>query len=129
LASLLTSFPLKIFDSLSLLAAADWKEPKPRSKPSQSIIDYFLLIIYLLPRRLFAQCNPGLFSRHGSHNSRAGYPPSTLGVFTAHKMTGTSALAPDLAGSGNLDSFAQPLMCLLFRHLQNLVKKYKILSK
>jgi len=28
------SFPLKIFDSLSLLAAADWKEPKPRSKPT-----------------------------------------------------------------------------------------------
>jgi len=113
---LLTSFPLKIFDSLSLLAAAEWKEPKPRSKPSQSIIDYFLLIICLLSRRLFAQFNPGPFSRRGSHNSRAGYPPSTLGVFTAHKMTATGAFALDLAGSGNLDSFAQTLMRLLFRH-------------
>jgi hypothetical protein len=32
-------------------------------------------------------------------------------------MTTTGTFMPDLAGSGNLDSFFQPLMGLLFRHL------------
>jgi len=32
-------------------------------------------------------------------------------------MTTTGAFVFDLAGSGNLDSFAQPFMGFLFRHL------------
>jgi hypothetical protein len=34
-------------------------------------------------------------------------------------MAASGALAPDLAGSGNLHSLAQPLMGLLLRHLAN----------
>jgi hypothetical protein len=81
------------------------------------IIDYFLLII--LAQRLFTESNPGCFTRRTGHNSRAADAPSAFGVFTAHKMTTAGALALDLTRSGNLDSFAQPLMGLLFRHLAN----------
>jgi hypothetical protein len=37
-------------------------------------------------------------------------------------MTTTGAFVPDLAGSGNLDSFFQSLMGFLFRHLANSLK-------
>jgi len=37
-------------------------------------------------------------------------------------MTTTGAFVPDFAGSCNLDSFAQPFMGLLFRHLANPLK-------
>jgi len=116
-----------------LLAAAEWKESQAEKQAKSidsatggsSILIIFYacqksaaggLIICLLSRCLLAQFNPGLFSRCGSHNTRTGYPPSTLGVFTAHKMTTTGPSVPDLAGSCNLNSFAQPLMSLLFRH-------------
>jgi hypothetical protein len=108
------SFPLKIFGYSSLLAAAEWK---PRSKLNQIIPDY--LFIYLLSSSLLTQLDPDRFRRCAFHNRRAAYPPSTFCVFTAHKMTTSGAFVFDLAGSGNLDSFAQPFMGLLFRHLAN----------
>jgi len=37
-------------------------------------------------------------------------------------MTAAGAFVLDLAGSGNLYSFAQPFMGLLFRHLANPLK-------
>jgi len=65
---------------------------------------------------------PDCFSRCTGYNSWASYSPSTLGVLGAHKVAATRALVPDLAGSGNFDSFAQPLVGLLFWHLANSFK-------
>ena len=81
------------------------------------ILDSFLLIICLSSRYLLTQFNLDSFSRGACHNRRAAHPPSTFCVFTAHKMATTGAFVFDLAGSSNLDSFAQPFMGLLFRHL------------
>jgi hypothetical protein len=115
LASLLTCFPLEIFDSLSLLAVSRMKT----EKQAQSI-DYLLLIIfYLFILYLLTQFGPNRLSRCAFHNRRAAHPPSTFCIFTAHKMTTTGAFVFDLAGSSNLDSFAQPFMGFLFRHLAN----------
>jgi hypothetical protein len=113
LASLLTCFPLEIFDSLSLLAVSRMKT----EKQAQSI-DYLLLIIfYLFILYLLTKFGPDCLSRCAFHNRRAAHTPSTFCVFTAHKMTTTATFMPDFAGSGDLDSFSQALMCLLFRHL------------
>jgi len=50
------------------------------------------------------------------HNNRTADVPSAFSVFSAHQMPTPGAMALYLAGSGNLDSFAQSLMGLLFRH-------------
>jgi hypothetical protein len=81
------------------------------------IPDY--LYIDLLRSSLPAQFDPDCIRGRAFHNRRAAYPPSTFWVFTAHKMTAAGSFMLDLAGSGNLDSFAQPFMGLLFRHLAN----------
>ncbi len=51
------------------------------------------------------------------HNSVTADAPSVFSVFTAHQMPVAGAMVLYLAGSGNLDSFFQSLMGLLFRHL------------
>ena len=79
------------------------------------IIDYILLNIVSL--YLIAEFNPGCMDHFIGHNSRATNAPSAFSVFTAHQMPVAGAMALYLAGSGNLDSFAQSLMGLLFRHL------------
>ena len=78
-------------------------------------IDYILSNTF--PWYLNAEFNPGRISHFTGHNIHAADAPSAFGVFTAHQMTAASAFALYLAGSGNLDSFAQSLMALLFRHL------------
>ena len=79
------------------------------------IIDYCLLNIF--PRYLFAEFNLGCIGHFIGHNSLTADTPSAFSVFTAHQMPVAGAMALYLAGSGNLDSFAQSLMGLLFRHL------------
>jgi hypothetical protein len=89
-----------------------------RAEKQARSIDYFLFIIcYLL-----TQCNPGSLSHRAFHSCRAVKPPSAFCVFTTHKMATTGAFVLDLAGSGNLDSFSQPFMGFLFRHLTNPLK-------
>ena len=78
-------------------------------------IDYILLNMF--SRYLFAKFNLGCIGHFICHNSRTANAPSAFGVFTAHQMPAAGAMALYLAGSGNLDSFAQSLMGLLFRHL------------
>ena len=79
------------------------------------VIDYILLNIFSL--YLIAEFNPGCMGHCIGHNSRAANAPSAFSVFLAHKMPAAGTMALYLAGSGNLDSFAQSLMGLLFRHL------------
>ena len=78
-------------------------------------IDYILSNIF--PRYLFAEFNPGRFSHFVGHNTHAADAPSAFCVFATHQMPVAGAMVLYLAGSGNLDSFAQSLMGLLFRHL------------
>ncbi len=80
------------------------------------------MIICLTLRYLLTQFNPGCFSHRARHKRRASHSPSAFCVFTAHKMTTTGAFVLDLPCSGNLDSFFQPFMGLLFRHLANPLK-------
>jgi hypothetical protein len=72
---------------------------------------------------LFTKQALGCFSRCAGHNSRTAYPPSPLGVFSAHKMPAAGTFVPDFAGSRNLDSLAQTLMGLPLRHFKILSKK------
>lgn len=65
---------------------------------------------------LFAEFNPGCIGHCIVHNSRTANAPSAFCVFTAHQMPAAGAMALYLAGSSNLDSFAQSFMTLLFRH-------------
>lgn len=78
-------------------------------------IDDILLNIFSL--YLIAEFNPDFIGHCIGHNSRAANTSSAFSVFTAHQMPAAGAMALYLAGSGNLDSFAQSLMGLLFRHL------------
>ncbi len=78
-------------------------------------IDYILSNIF--SQYLFAEFNPGCFGRFFGHNSRTADAPSVFSVFTAHQMPVAGAMVLYLAGSSNLDSFAQSFMALLFRHL------------
>jgi hypothetical protein len=66
---------------------------------------------------LIAEFNPGRISHFIGYNRRTADAPSAFCVFTAHQMPTAGAMALNLAGSGNLNSFAQSLMALLFRHL------------
>ena len=87
--------------------------PKPRSKRYQ----------YPIVRVLFAECDPGRLGRCAGHCGRTADAPSAFGVFAAHKMASAGAFSLDLARSGNLDSFAQTLVGLLFRHLITFLKR------
>jgi len=66
---------------------------------------------------LFTKPDFDCFSCRTGYNSRTSHPPSILGIFTAHKMTATASLPPDLTSSGDFDSFAQTFVGFLFRHL------------
>jgi hypothetical protein len=66
---------------------------------------------------LIAEFNPDRISHFIGHNSRTADASSAFCVFSAHQMPATGAMTLYLAGSGNLNSFAQSLMALLFRHL------------
>ena len=68
-------------------------------------------------QNLLTEFDLGCLSHRTGHKSGTAYASSTLGVLTAHKMPTAGVFSPNLAGSGNLDSFAQALMGLLFRHL------------
>jgi hypothetical protein len=78
-------------------------------------IDRILLNIQSL--YLIAEFNFGRMGHCIGHNSRTANTPSAFSVFSAHQMPAAGAMALYLAGSGNLDSFSQSLMALLFRHL------------
>jgi len=88
---------------------------KPRSKPEivKTILSFW---------SLFTEFEPGSFGGCTGHNSRAAHPPSTLCVFAAHKVAAAGAFVPDPAAGGNFNSFAQPFMGFLFRHLANSFK-------
>jgi len=87
------------------------------------MINGLVLILFQLSRCLFTDFDPNRFGRRPCDDRRTAYSPSTLSVLTAHKMAATGVLAPDLAGRGNLDSLAQTLMGLLFRHLAHPFKE------
>ena len=98
-----------------------------RAEKQADFIDYCLLNIHSL--FLFAEFNLGRIGHFTGHNIRAADAPSALCVFTAHQMPAAGSFASDLAGSSNLDSFAQSLMALLFRHLTiSLNRIYQISS-
>jgi len=88
---------------------------KPRSKPEivKTILSFW---------SLFTKFGPDCFGGCTGHNSRAAHSPSTLCAFAAHKVAAAGALVPDPAAGGNFNSFAQPFMGFLFRHLANSFK-------
>jgi hypothetical protein len=103
---------LKNFCFFSLLAAADLKsrEASIFNCLSVSSIDYF-------SRPSFTELDSDCSGCSAGNNSRTFYSPAPFGAFTAHKMTAAAAMPPDFTGSGDLDSFAQPLVGFLFWHL------------
>jgi hypothetical protein len=66
---------------------------------------------------LFAKLNLSRFGHFIAYNIRAADVSSAFCIFTAHQMSAAGAMPLNLTGSGNLDSFAQSFMALLFRHL------------
>ena len=77
----------------------------------------YCILMNIFSLYLNAEFNPDRIGHFIRYNSRAANAPSAFSVFTAHQMPAAGAMALYLAGSGNLDSFAQSLMGLLFRHL------------
>ena len=100
------SFPLNFVGSSRLLAAAEWANPKPRSK----------LFRCSSVTELLAKRDSGRLDRRAVHHRRTADASGVLGVLTAHKMPGTGATTLDLTVGGYLDSLLQPLVGLLFRH-------------
>ena len=80
-------------------------------------LDLINWLLSIFSMYLFAEFNLGRLSHFIAHNIRAAYASSAFGVFAAHQMPAAGSFTLDLAGSGNLDSFTQSFMALLFRHL------------
>jgi hypothetical protein len=71
----------------------------------------------IFSQQLFTKFDFGRISHFTGYNGGAAYTPPAFRVFTTHQMPAAGAMTLNLAGSGNLDSFTQTLMALLFRHL------------
>jgi len=67
---------------------------------------------------LLAESDFGYFSHCLVHNRGACDSSASFGVFGAHKMSAAGLFVLDLAGGGDFNSFTQPLMAFLFRHLR-----------
>jgi hypothetical protein len=99
-----------------LILKARWRQLNESREASlhHLVINYIVSNIFSL---YLTEFNFGRMGHCIVHNNRTADMPSALSVFSAHQMPAAGAMALYLAGSGNLDSFAQSLMGLLFRHL------------